>query len=69
MTAVAFALDLAAKDLRLITETADAVGQPLPQTATNLELIRAASSGGRGNRDLSTVAGEIRSRRTGTPVA
>ncbi len=66
---VAFALELAEKDLRLITETAESVGQPLPQTVTNLELIRAASAGGRADHDLASVAGELRSRRTGAPVA
>jgi 3-hydroxyisobutyrate dehydrogenase-like beta-hydroxyacid dehydrogenase len=65
---VAFSLDLTAKDLRLISETAAVVGQPLPQTAVNLELVRAASSGGRGDRDFAAVAEELRSRRTGLPV-
>ncbi|HEY8439556.1 MAG TPA: NAD(P)-dependent oxidoreductase [Candidatus Limnocylindrales bacterium] len=60
---VAFALELAEKDLRLITETAAAVGQPLPQTAVNLELVRAASADHRGGRDFATVAVELRSRR------
>ena len=57
---VAFALDLAAKDLRLITEFAAELGLALPQTAANLALIDAASSGGRGNRDLSKVADHLR---------
>ena len=65
---VAFSLTLTEKDLRLITATASAVGQPLPQTAVNLELVRAASSRGRGERDFATVAGELRSRRTGAAV-
>lgn len=67
-TPVAFALDLAEKDLRLISEIATSVGQPLPQAAVNLEIIRAASVGGRGGRDMATVAGELRSRRTGAAV-
>jgi 3-hydroxyisobutyrate dehydrogenase/2-hydroxy-3-oxopropionate reductase len=65
---VAFSLALTEKDLRLITATAEAVGQPLPQTAVNLELVRAASSGGRGDRDFAAIAEELRSRRTGLPV-
>jgi 3-hydroxyisobutyrate dehydrogenase/2-hydroxy-3-oxopropionate reductase len=68
-TPVAFALDLAEKDLRLITELAALLGVAMPQATTNLELVRAASSAGRGGRDLSTVAGELRSRRTGSPIA
>ncbi|HEY7131650.1 MAG TPA: NAD-binding protein, partial [Candidatus Limnocylindrales bacterium] len=65
---VAFSLALTEKDLRLITETAAVVGQPLPQAAVNLELVRAASSGGRGDRDFAAIAEELRSRRTGLPV-
>jgi 3-hydroxyisobutyrate dehydrogenase/2-hydroxy-3-oxopropionate reductase len=67
-TPVAFALELAAKDLRLISAMAVSVGQPLPQTGTNLELIRSAAAGGRADRDFATVAGELRSRRVGSPV-
>jgi 3-hydroxyisobutyrate dehydrogenase/2-hydroxy-3-oxopropionate reductase len=65
---VAFALELAEKDLRLITETAAAVGQPLPQTAVNLELVRAASADDREDRDFATVAVELRSRRAAARV-
>lgn len=57
---VAFALDLAAKDLRLIAELADEVGVPMPQAATNLGVIAAASTGGRGDRDFSIVADHLR---------
>src|SRR6266508_997662 len=67
-TPVAFALELAAKDLRLISAMADSVGQPLPQTGTNLELIRSAAAGGRADRDFATVANELRSRRVDSPV-
>jgi 3-hydroxyisobutyrate dehydrogenase-like beta-hydroxyacid dehydrogenase len=59
-TPVAFALDLAAKDLRLIAELAREVGVPMPQAITNLEAITAASAGGRGDRDFSTVAEHLR---------
>jgi 3-hydroxyisobutyrate dehydrogenase/2-hydroxy-3-oxopropionate reductase len=65
---VAFSLALTEKDLRLITETAEALGQPLPQTAVNLEIVRAAASDGRSGRDFATVAEELRSRRAGAPV-
>ena len=59
-TPVAFPLDLAEKDLRLITELAGALGVPVPQATANLALVRAASSGGRGGRDFSTVAEQLR---------
>jgi 3-hydroxyisobutyrate dehydrogenase-like beta-hydroxyacid dehydrogenase len=59
-TPVAFALDLAAKDLRLIAALADEVGAPMPQALANLETIRAASEGGHGDRDFSTVAEYLR---------
>jgi 3-hydroxyisobutyrate dehydrogenase/2-hydroxy-3-oxopropionate reductase len=65
---VAFSLALTEKDLRLITETAEALGQPLPQTAVNLEIVRAAAAGGRASRDFATVAEELRSRRTAIPA-
>lgn len=59
-TPVAFALDLAAKDLRLIAELARDVGVPMPQAISNLETIAAASAGGQGDRDFSTVAEHLR---------
>ena len=65
---VAFSLALTEKDLTLITQTAEALGQPLPQTAVNLDVVRAAASGGRSGRDFATVADELRSRRAGAPV-
>ena len=66
---VAFTLALTEKDLRLITETAEALGQPLPQTAVNLDLVRAASTDGRAGRDFAAVADELRSRRVRATVA
>lgn len=57
---VAFALDLAAKDLRLITAFATELGLAMPQTAANLAFIDAASAGGRGDRDFSKVADHLR---------
>lgn len=59
-TPVAFALDLAAKDLGLIAELAEAVSVPMPQAATNLRVIQEASSGGRGELDFSSVAVQLR---------
>lgn len=59
-TPVAFAADLAAKDLRLIAELADAVDLPLPQSTTNLAVIDAVIAAGDGGRDFSAVAGHLR---------
>ena len=61
-TPVAFSLDLAEKDLRLITALADKLGVSMPQAATNLALMRSASTDGRGGQDFSTVAQELRAR-------
>jgi len=62
-TPVAFALDLAAKDLRLIGELADGVGLTLPQAATNLAVIESTAAESGGDRDFSTVAGYLGERR------
>ena len=61
-TPVGFALDLAAKDLRLIRDLADAVGLRLPQARVDLDAIdaAAASAGIGGDRDFSTVANHLR---------
>lgn len=67
-TPVAFALDLAAKDLRLITGFAAELGVPMPQAESNLALIQQASAGDRGGRDFATVADELRARRATAPA-
>ncbi len=54
-TPVAFSLDLAAKDLRLIADLAAAVGVAVPQAATNLAAIETAAASGGGERDFSAV--------------
>lgn len=59
-TPVAFALDLAAKDLHLIQALAEVVGVPMPQAIVNLATIEEASSGGNGGRDFSAVAEYLR---------
>lgn len=59
-TPVAFALDLAAKDLRLITSLAEATGVPVPQARTNLEVIAEAARRGSGDLDFSAVADYLR---------
>lgn len=63
-TPAAFALDLAAKDLRLIASMARAVGADLPQAALNLAVIEAASVDVGGERDFSAIADHLRRRVT-----
>jgi len=62
-TPVGFSLDLAAKDLRLITAFAEELGLDLPQAQASRGLIRDAARDGRGGNDFSTVASELRARR------
>ena len=59
-TPVAFALELADKDLGLIAELAAAVGVPMPQAVTNREVIVAASADRGGKVDFATVAEYLR---------
>jgi 3-hydroxyisobutyrate dehydrogenase/2-hydroxy-3-oxopropionate reductase len=59
-TPVAFSVDLAAKDLRLITGYAEALGLNVPQARVNLEMVAGASSRGRGDADFAAVAQELR---------
>jgi 3-hydroxyisobutyrate dehydrogenase-like beta-hydroxyacid dehydrogenase len=66
-TPVAFALDLAAKDLRLIAQLADSVGIKLPQVQTNASLIGATASSLGGDQDFSAVATYLRAE--GVPMA
>lgn len=57
---VAFSLDLAAKDLRLITELAERVGVPMAQARVNQALISEASAHLGADRDFSAVASHLR---------
>jgi 3-hydroxyisobutyrate dehydrogenase-like beta-hydroxyacid dehydrogenase len=59
-TPIAFSLDLAAKDMRLITGLAGALGVPMPQAATNLRVLQEATARGHGERDFSYVAAHLR---------
>lgn len=59
-TPVAFALVLAEKDLRLISEQAAATGTPMPQAVTNLASIQAAERSVGEDSDLSAVARHLR---------
>lgn len=58
--AVAFSLELVAKDLELITGLAAAVGAPMRQAETGLEIVRRAIESGMGDADLSAVAVHLR---------
>jgi 3-hydroxyisobutyrate dehydrogenase-like beta-hydroxyacid dehydrogenase len=59
-TKAAFALELADKDLRLITGFADSLGVPVPQARVNLEQIRAAETSLDPSADFSAVAVHLR---------
>ncbi len=59
-TPVAFALELAAKDLKLIAALADSVGVAMPQSATNLAMIREAEGTVERGADFSAVAVHLR---------
>ncbi len=59
-TAPAFTVGLAEKDLRLITALADELRVPVPQARINLEVLRSAARGGRGESDFSAVAVHLR---------
>jgi 3-hydroxyisobutyrate dehydrogenase-like beta-hydroxyacid dehydrogenase len=63
-TPVAFALNLAEKDLRLIGALAESLGVPMPQARTNLAVVRAAQTDLDGGADFSAVAVHLRIRRT-----
>lgn len=59
-TPVAFSLDLAAKDLRLIVDLAERLGVPIPQAVANQRIIGEASARLGGERDMSAVAADLR---------
>lgn len=59
-TAVAFTLDLVAKDLDLVRALGRDVGAPLAQADTTAEIVAAAIDSGMGDRDLSAVAVYLR---------
>jgi 3-hydroxyisobutyrate dehydrogenase-like beta-hydroxyacid dehydrogenase len=59
-TAVAFTLDLAAKDLELARRLGDRVGATLEQTATTAAVVNEAIASGMGDRDLSAIAVYLR---------
>jgi 3-hydroxyisobutyrate dehydrogenase-like beta-hydroxyacid dehydrogenase len=58
--AVAFALDLVAKDLDLAAALATAVGAPVPQLETNRRVVGEAMEAGLGDADMSALARHLR---------
>ncbi|MFO7699120.1 MAG: NAD(P)-dependent oxidoreductase [Acidimicrobiia bacterium] len=62
--AVAFSLDLVAKDLELITSLGERVGAPMRQAAIGLDIIHDAIDAGFGDRDLSAIAVFLREEAT-----
>lgn len=59
-TPVAFSMDLAAKDLRLLMDFAEQLGVPMPQARVNQSIIGEASARLGGDRDASAVAVHLR---------
>ena len=59
-TPPAFTVELAQKDLRLITSFADQLGIPVPQARTNLDVLRTTADGGLADADFSAVAIHLR---------
>lgn len=59
-TAVAFAIDLVAKDLDLAAALAGSVGAPTPQLETNRRVVGDAIEAGLGQEDLSAIARLLR---------
>jgi 3-hydroxyisobutyrate dehydrogenase-like beta-hydroxyacid dehydrogenase len=58
---VAFSLDLVDKDLGLILALAAQTGTPMPQAATNHQVVQAAVAAGLADHDLSELATYLRS--------
>lgn len=58
--AVAFSLDLVAKDFELITQLADEVGAPMRQASVGLDIVNDAIAQGMGEQDMSAIAVYLR---------
>jgi 3-hydroxyisobutyrate dehydrogenase/2-hydroxy-3-oxopropionate reductase len=58
---VAFAIELVAKDFRLIDDLARSVGARMPQLAANVSVVAEAVDAGYGSRDMSALAELLRS--------
>jgi 3-hydroxyisobutyrate dehydrogenase/2-hydroxy-3-oxopropionate reductase len=59
-TAVAFSIDLAAKDMGLILDLGEQVGADLPQAEIDVAVLHEIADAGGGGRDLSAVASHLR---------
>jgi 3-hydroxyisobutyrate dehydrogenase-like beta-hydroxyacid dehydrogenase len=59
--AVAFSIDLVAKDLELITGLGRRVGAPMRQAGTGLDIVNDAVARGYGDQDMSAIAVYLRS--------
>ena len=57
---LAFMVDLQLKDLRLVIETAEKIGQPLPGTKLETELILRLTEQGRGRDGTQALIGITR---------
>jgi 3-hydroxyisobutyrate dehydrogenase-like beta-hydroxyacid dehydrogenase len=68
-TPPAFAMTLAAKDLRLISELASSVGLPVEQAEANLSLFERAIAAGLGDHDMADVAVHLRGQQAGREVS
>jgi 3-hydroxyisobutyrate dehydrogenase len=64
-TPAAFAMTLAAKDLRLITQLAASLDLPVEEAEANLSLLEGAIAAGLGDHDMADVAVHLRRQRTG----
>ena len=62
---ISFTIDLAIKDLDLITAHAAEVGTSLPAAAQSLDVLRAASAAGLGDNDMGDVAVHLRDAASG----
>jgi 3-hydroxyisobutyrate dehydrogenase-like beta-hydroxyacid dehydrogenase len=60
----AFSLNLAAKDLNLVTRLASTLGTSVPQSRTNLVQVEAAIAAGLGEQDMAAIAVHLRDQRS-----
>jgi 3-hydroxyisobutyrate dehydrogenase-like beta-hydroxyacid dehydrogenase len=65
---VAFRVELASRDLRLILDLAEKVGADLRQAQTNLAILDEAAAAGHRDEDVSAVAGYLRGSKRAPPA-
>jgi 3-hydroxyisobutyrate dehydrogenase/2-hydroxy-3-oxopropionate reductase len=66
-TPVAFAVELAEKDLRLIKALAESTDTPMPQATVNADVLRGTSADIGPTRDFAEVATHLRTIKHGVP--